>query len=90
MIEDIGTPDRGWGWLNIAVLLTQPYRSRLTLPQKIGLLRCCRIMPAGNADGWRIQVDKTGVVCGDFEPAIDQALDLLEGKPQLFPPMEAL
>jgi len=78
VIEDVGTQDRGWGWLNIAALLTEPYRSRLSLPQKIALLRCCRMMAAGNADGWTIQV----------EPAIERALDVLEGKPHLFPPMQ--
>ena len=88
MIEDIGTLHCGWGWLNIAVLLSPPYRSRLSLPQKIALLRCCRMMAAGNADGWKIQVDKTGVTCADFEPIFDQALDLLVGKPHLFPRME--
>ena len=41
MIEDVGTQDRGWGWHNIAALLPEPYRSRLSLPQKIALLRCC-------------------------------------------------
>ena len=90
MIEEIGTPDRGWGWLNIAVLLSPSYRSRLSLPQKIALLRCCRMMAAGDADGWTIQVEKTGVACTDFEPVIEQALDLLVGKPHLFPRMEAL
>jgi hypothetical protein len=88
VIEDVGTQDRGWGWLNIAALLTEPYRSRLSLPQKIALLRCCRMMAAGNADGWTIQVEKTGVACADFEPAIERALDVLEGKPHLFPPMQ--
>ena len=88
MIEDIGTLHCGWGWLNIAVLLSPPYRSRLSLPQKIALLRCCRMMAAGNADGWTIQVEKTGVACADFEPAIERALDVLEGKPHLFPPMQ--
>ena len=88
MIEDIGTPDRGWGWLNIGLLLTPPYRRRLNLAQKIALLRCCRMMAAGNAEGWKIQVDKTGVACAEFEPAIEMALDLLRGKPHLFPPME--
>ena len=100
MIEEIRTPGPPGqqresqphprsGVLNIAVLLSPPYRSRLSLPQKIALLRCCRMMPAGNADGgWQIQVDKTPVACADFEPAIEQALDLLVGKPHLFPRME--
>ena len=99
MIEEIRTPGPPGqqresqphprsGVLNIAVLLSPPYRSRLTLPQKIALLRCCRMMAAGNADGWTIQVEKTGVACADFEPAIERALDVLEGKPHLFPPMQ--